>query len=344
MENVNIIKKRILDSFLSRDIFTEKVSQIQIRTRCPWCGDSHKNLRTGHLYLRINPDDNLPIVYNCFKCPASGVLKYNDLELFGIEDIELKSGMQYINRNADKFNANNVEFKDIHFDFKIPDVYDKYKIEYIENRLGLKFSDEQLKDMKVITSLKRFLIDNGIDEITCKPNMANLVERQYIGFLSNNGAYILFRDITDKHEIRWYKYPITKESQGQRIFYSMASSIDLYTLDRITINLSEGVMDCVSIVHNINDGNSENILNIAICGKFYTNTIKYLINTGFVGSNIIINIYADNDKTNDTSIGYYRKIFKNISHLFGEMNVFYNLKYKDCGVPKSKILLQKYKI
>ena len=76
------IKIAIIEYLMNRDVFTQKVSGIQIRTRCPFCGDSQKNINTGHLYLRINPDDNLPIVYNCFKCPAKGILKNDDFCMF----------------------------------------------------------------------------------------------------------------------------------------------------------------------------------------------------------------------------------------------------------------------
>ena len=85
-------------------------------------------------------------------------------------------------------------------------------------------------------------------------------------------------------------------------------------------------------------------IKVAICGKFYVNVIKYLIGMGFIGDNICMNIYSDNDHTYDTSIEYYRKVFERFSFLFGELNVYYNMMSKDCGVPKDKILLQKYKI
>ena len=95
--NNHDIKLKIQKLILNRDVFSEQTSKIQIRTRCPFCGDSQKNLHTGHLYLRINPDDNLPIVYNCFKCPAQGILKYEDLESLGISDDDIKKNISSLN-------------------------------------------------------------------------------------------------------------------------------------------------------------------------------------------------------------------------------------------------------
>lgn len=340
--NTRDYKIKLIEALKARDVFTDQPSKIQIRTRCPFCGDSQKDFRTGHLYLRINPEDDALIVYNCFKCPAHGFLKPDDLDVLGISDTNLKEGLSSLNGKASKYSSNSREDK--HFDYNIPTNYDARKLFYVENRLGLHFDDRELRRLKVITSLKDFIRLNDIEGITCQPAMANLVEQDYVGFLSSNNSYILFRDITEKHKISWYKYPITNESRGQQVLYSVKSSANLYTEDTITINLSEGVMDCISIRHNIYSKSNDNILNFAVCGKFYSSVIRYLIGLGFVGSNIIINIFSDNDHTWDTSLKYYQKELKDFSFLVGEINIYYNTLYKDCGVPKSQISLQKYRI
>ena len=336
-------KIQIINELKNRNVFTQQVSKVELRTRCPFCGDSQKNFNTGHFYLRINPDDNYPIVYNCFKCPAKGILTYSDLESLGIAGDEFKTSIQTLNRTSDKITSNTTIIEDRYFEYELPTSYDNRKLSYLQSRLGVFFSEKDLQNMKVITSFKDFLLLNDINKITCKPGMAKLVERDYIGFLSNNNSYILFRDITDSHEIRWYKYPITEESVGQRIFYSMKSSSDLYSKEDITINLSEGIMDCISICHNL-DYNSDNTLNIAVCGKYYNSVLKYLFGIGFIGSNITINIFPDNDHTFDTSLEYYRSALKNYSYLVNKITINYNMKEKDCGVKKENIILQKFKI
>lgn len=338
------IKMDIINDLKNRDVFTQQVSNIEIRTRCPFCGDTDHNFNTGHLYLRINPNDNLPIVYNCFRCPAQGVLKYEDLELLGLFDNKYKEKIFLLNRTSDKVSRDYSESKDVYFEYELPRRYDLEKISYVENRLGIYFSEEDFQNMKIITSLREFLVINKIDTITCKKSMANYVEKNYVGFLSNNNSYILFRDITDKSKIRWYKYPITRESQGQKIFYSMKSQVDIYTNDDIVINMSEGVFDCLGVNYHIYNNQSSNILNIAVCGKFYNKVIKHLFSLGLVGDNVTINIYADNDGKEDTSIEYYSRILKKYSYLVKELNVYHNLKDKDYGVKKDKIILNKNKI
>ena len=337
-------KFNIMAALRARNEFTEILYNHEVRTRCPFCGDSQKNFRTGHLYLRINPNDNLPIVYNCFKCPAQGVLKYDDLELLGICGDEYKMGLTHLNKTSDRVSSQDSIIKDIAFEYENIVRLNTHKLYYIENRLGVPITPETVKGMKVVTSLYDFLQQNKIDTLMCKPGMADMLEKHYIGFLSNNNSHILFRALTDDFDIRWYKYPITHASVGQRLFYSMESTVDLYTEDEIIINLAEGVMDTISICHNLDFYQRDNVLNISVCGKHYTSILKYLFGMGFVGTNITVNIFADRDGTTDTSIEYYKKIFKDYSYFVRRINVYYNLASKDCGVPKSKIALEKHVI
>lgn len=335
-------KVHLVNALKQRNIFTQQTSHTEIRTRCPFCGDSRKNKNTGHLYIKINPNDDTAIVYNCFKCPASGVLTYSDLELLGIEGNFYKTSLDTLNKTSTKPSNTNDE-PDKYFDYKIPTAKDYKKIKYVQDRLGYNFTIEELRNIKIITSFKDFLILNKLDTIYCKPYMAHMIEDHYVGFLSSNGSHILFRDITDEEEIRWYKYPISEDSRGQKVFYSVKSDIDLYTKEHITINLSEGVLDALSIAYNLNN-NFDNILNIAVCGKYYTRIIKDLISSGFVGSNITINIYSDRDGSEDTSPEYFKKILHKYTYLVKEINLYYNLLHKDCGVPKERIKLKKYTI
>ena len=333
-------KINLISRLKDRDVFTQQVSDVQFRTRCPYCGDSQKNINTGHLYLKINPHDDNPIMYYCHKCPASGILKYSDLELLGLEGDELKNGISTLNQNAP---SRPIEPKEQQFDFKLPEPNELNKLKYVERRLGRAFSAEELKKMKIITSFKHFLLLNGIKSVTCKPYLARLLEDKYVGFLSTNNSHILFRDITDSNDISWFKYPILPESIGQKVMYSIESSLDLYSDKDIIINLSEGVMDCLSVAYNLNN-DKDNILNMAVCGKYYNKVIERLLHMGLVGDNVIINIYSDNDHTRDTSFSWYRKIFKRYRDLVKEINVYYNLLSKDCGVPPNRIKLKKYSL
>lgn len=397
-------KLDFINALESRDEYFRKVNETEYRIRCPYCGDSINNYNTGHMYINIDTESNSPIKYICFRCNESGVLTEELLGLLGITDINLKSGIHTLNRTCDKEDRKGIVDSEanIYFDYKIPKV-DKNspKVKYIERRLGVELSEEQLQDIKMITSIRNFLRINGITTVSMDQYMLRLIERDYVGFLSSGNSHILlrdtslvWRDIRDKtyykrkddglythyyendvicernvpvnvikqllsqgflkedtaHQKRWLKYPITKESQKNRIFYSMKSELDVLSTEPITINIAEGILDTLSAAYNLGY-DKPNTLNMTVAGKYYERIILYITSLGLVGSNITVNIFADNDavfnnKANntDTSIGYYRKLLDKYKYLFKEINIFYNIIDKDIGVPKEKIKLKKYKL
>ena len=346
------IKSLFISKLYETQEYIKKVNDEEYRIRCPFCGDSQKNLNTGHMYLKINENDNFPMFYYCFKCNEYGVINSSFLNALDMDDSSMKSSITSLNKSSDNVSSHKFINGDdnIIFDYTIPEIKRSNKTEYIENRLGTKLSDEQLQDLKVIPSLREFLIHNEIKSLTCSNRIAYTLEDKYVGFLTYGGSHILFRDVTEKEEYSWVKYPITNESKKCRAFYSIASTVDIFTEDNITINLAEGVMDIASAFINLGF-NKPNTMNIAVCGKQYHNILLKLLNMGFVGSNITVNIFADNDEEfNDnknnkpTDLKYFKTLFKKIKYLYGEVNIYYNIIHKDIGVPKKYISLIKHKI
>ena len=351
-------KKRFLDELFKTADYIRQVNDVEYRTRCPFCGDSEKNLNTGHLYLRVSLDDNYPIVYNCFKCPAAGILKKEDIKELGINDPELLNDLSKVsNRFAP---VAGLKYHDgesfITFQYELPDnIRHRNKIHYIEDRIGLLIDDDRMKEMKIITSLKEFLIKNKIANLTCEPYIAQKLEDKYIGFLSYGNSHILFRDVTNTESISWIKYPISNQSNRNYVAYSLPSILDLFTDDTIIVNMCEGVVDILSIAYNLGY-DIPNCINLCACGKMYKRLINHIISRGIVGGNVILNIFSDNDliynrkskdKYNnnyDTTIDYYRKSLHDYTYLFKEVNVYYNRAYKDYGTQKRNIELKKYRL
>lgn len=350
--NNQVFKRNFIKKLTERDVWYQEVSSIQYRTRCPYCGDS-SNPNTGHFYIKVNPNDNLPIVYFCFKCPASGVMNAETLSLLGITDSEIMDGISILNKTSERYDSSGIttDIKPMFFDFKLPPQKYSSKIQYIENRIGLRFTKEMVKDARIVSSVKDFLRFNKLDLSNYKKGILDILDRDYVGFLSYGNSHILFRDVTEKQKIPWIKFPIVKESINNRVFYSIRSKdIDIMTTEKITINLAEGIMDILSIAYNL--GYIEGLsLNISVGGKYYEKILFMLIDMGFVGSNIHINIFSDNDKdfnkkkgNEDTRIEHYQRVFKDYKYLFGSFTIWYNTIYKDCGVPKDKIILKKEKL
>lgn len=346
------IKEQVIEALYERSTYIKKVNNTEYRTRCKFCGDSQKNRNTGHLYIKINPEDNYPMVYHCFKCEASGIVDGEFLNIMEIDDVNLKSSVKSLNKTSDKLKNNNFingDYDNIMFDYKRPEIKRCVKTEYIERRLGKTLSDDDLTSLKTITSLRDFLILNNIHDLQLPNYYLHKLENNYVGFLSYGNSHILFRDITGKENLKWIKYPITEQSKQSRLFYSVESVVDIFSNDTININLAEGVFDIASCVFNINNS-TENSINIAVCGKHYLSILNKLLMLGFVGSNINLNIYADNDlefnknSKNPTTLGYFQKLLYKYKYLYGRINILYNVIGKDIGVPINEISLAKYKL
>ena len=135
------IKEDFIQALFNRDgIFTRRVSDVEFRTRCPFCGDSAKNENTGHFYMHINTEDNFPIQYHCFLCESGGVLQPSSLQLLDIDDPSLKSSLTTLNKTSSKLDRKGMinEVKMTSFDFELPEIKFGPKTKYIEERLGLK--------------------------------------------------------------------------------------------------------------------------------------------------------------------------------------------------------------
>lgn len=346
-------KQKFLIALFSRDEWTRKVSDVQYQTRCPYCGDTQRNFNTGHFYVRCDVNDNYPIVYNCFKCPAQGVLTRETLEMLGISDSLMSSSIDSVMKKCTDIKTmgyqKETSFKV--FPFQLPQLTHRIqKIKYLENRLGIHVTESIAKETKMVTSLKDFLDYNQINYLSCNPYIAKQLEEKYIGFLSYGNSHILFRDVTETEKYSWVKYPIVPSSAQNMTAYSIEGSVDLFTQDIIHINLCEGVFDAISICYNLGY-HIDNCVNMCVCGKNYNRMIRHLVTRGLFGYNVVLNIFSDNDKdfnpkkeNYDTTIDYYKKALSMYTILFKEINVYYNRLYKDCGISRENIELKKYRI
>lgn len=343
-------KETLINLLYARGEYIKQVNPVEYRMRCPFCGDS-SNPNTGHLYMRINPSDNFVIVYNCFRCPAFGHLTPDVLHLLGIDDPSIKGNLMQLNQTAENIDTRNLygESTFQFFDYRLPEIHRGRKTEYIENRLGIHLTDQDLSEIKVITSLKEFLQFNDIHELMTNPYICNIIERDYVGFLSFGNSHIFFRDITDTNQYAWIKYPITKESQNNKVFYATQVAVNMIINEPITLNLSEGIMDIVSAKYNLGYS-GENVINIAV-GSFYFNRILlFLLDLGLAGSNVTVNIFADNDAVFNkkarikTDIPYFQRTLGHMKYLYGAIYIYQNQVYKDIGTSKDNIKLKRTKL
>lgn len=344
-------KRLIVEALESRGVYMRMVHESEYVTRCPYCGDSSKRINTGHMYVYINEGDSSAVKFYCHKCPANGRLTQKRLnEDFGVDDPAYNDAINFINkRTVEKDRRRIVNDKRLSYSYTIPPIVRGPKIYYLENRLHRNFSDEELSDMKVITSLKAFLKHNKIPYMRAFPlNILSILERDYVGFLSYGSSHILFRDTTGKNERRWMIYPITEEvskSDDAYVMYVISTTIDIFSEEPVVVNISEGILDILSAAYALSP-TTANTMNIAVCGKYYMKAIMFIVELGLFGDNVRVNIILDNDKDfnpkgyNPKEETFNRKVFESCKNLFGRFSLVINTKSKDIGVPREEIALK----
>lgn len=321
-------------------------SDTQYTIRCPLCGDSRRDRKKARFGIKIDVNDpTSPVLYNCFNCGEGGLLTPTILKSLDINDMRLLSGMQAFNKKMIKSNKGFAP-KGKKLEVTIPEVDETnpdniLKKKYIEDRLGVSLSFEELYQFKTVFRLGDFLMENKIDKLTIHPEKALDIHENYVGFLTVNNetvnARLVFNDRSKGK--RYEKYSLFKDQLGRLKFYSIPQVIDIMTRDTITINISEGVFDIYGVYFHVDKEMKANSLYLAACGAGYRTIIEHFIREGFI-CNVILNIYADIDQ----DLEIYRALKREYGIWFEAFNVYTNDLEKDFGVRADQIKLVKNKV
>lgn len=315
--------------------------------RCPYCGDS-KTANHGHFSILIDTSSDAPLLYRCFRCNESGILIPQVLEDLNVGyDQSLNNQLNIFN----KLSSNSSFFKDKIKNFIVPIPSDssrnRYKLNYINNRLGTNLSFSDCAEYKIILSFEEFIKVNHIpinqpDEMgnVLKTSIVKILEEKYLGFLSANNNKIVFRDVSlDSSGFlgRYYKVTLDVFNRSPNTFYSLMSKFNLLYTEPIDIHIGEGTFDILSVYLNLKHSEaSQNSLFFASCGYSFSTILKYLIYTG-VNTDINLHIYSDNDKTDEDHLRLLQKPFYQIwlDNIIIHRNVYQG--EKDFGVSKNRI-------
>lgn len=322
---MNNIKQKIIDEIKNNvDIFYP-VPPIRYRIRCPFCGDSQEDPRDAHLYLKCSFDPNEPIVYKCFKCNSKGkvtqwFLNKLNIKLNGLSELE--------NQVFNKISS----IKKIDVDIITgPPIINSNQSRYIEKRLGRGFTIEDYDRFKIIWDM------NAVIPYITDMRIKNTLPSNWnsISFLSDEKSTLLTRFFSDE-DPRWKKTKLF--SLESKSFYTIKSTLNLFTKDQIVVNIGEGVFDVLSIYKNFNDG--DNSVYIAVLGSDYESGVEYAINKGFIGDNVILKIYIDSN-IDERVIQHQMKKYK---WLYNKIYVYKNIQAEDFGYPIEKIKPIIYKV
>jgi hypothetical protein len=319
-----------------RSIKRNKYFKREGTVRCVFCGDSKKNRKDEHLYIKLTPDgEAAPFSYNCKLCGRTGYTFSEELiRLLHIENTEL---IEYIRKNRNNKSSNINHHNDNYIAKKLnsniiydTDIINKKK-EYMMNRLNYNDIIDNPNNYKIIYDLRSFFISNHL-----KPNhdynnvkaLLSLMHDCCIGFISLDNTHIIFRDITGKLE-RYTQYVIypssyleSKETTGM---YMVPTIIDKMK-PNLTLIMAEGTFDILRIYTDLYRNKADNShVFVSVANSYgYRPCIMKLMKYGLLFNNIII--YSDSD----VKLNVYKTTIK--PFIPGtSITVYYNTLYKDIG-------------
>ncbi len=318
-------KQTIMDSIRNSVEIFRKRTPVQWSIRCPYCGDSKKNFKDSHCYIKWSMDESEPLLYNCFLCHKNGVVDEKFLKAVGVT----KDLSEILDRQ--KFNKIK-SIKDNPIDIITGEpIMNSLQVKYIEYRIGKGLSKDDYDRFKIMWDINKLIPYIASDKI--KNSLPS--NNDSISFLSDDKSVLLTRLFEDG-DIRWKKLRLMHSDS--KSFYVIKATINLFTKDEITVNIAEGIIDILSIYKNFNDG--PNSVFIASLGSDYVGALEYAINKGFVGENVTIKIYIDQDQNEKELI----RALKKYKWIFNNIFVYRNILEKDVGVRIDRIKLEERKV
>ena len=323
----------------------KRMGTFSVSVLCPICNEGGKHRDHSHCYVGLI-NNGPPVVYHCWISECSGVVTPSFLHDVGIFDTELDTILNIFNRsfkNLDTASRRIHSIRKKQSKLVIPEFTkssnNQEKLEYMQRRLHVSFNMENLHELKVIPSLYEFLNYNKIDPNPRFRKVNTTIDSDYVGFLSTTNDWIVFRNIRKNNNLRYIKYDLFDSRDTSQIIYTVpGTSCDLFSND-VNLNVVEGTFDALGVFCHVKKYDRINNIYAACCGSGYLNTIRYFIKMGFIG-NLHVNIYSDNDKP----YKYYKdsRVFEELEPWVKSIDVFYNIKSKDYGVPRKDIEIVKY--
>lgn len=347
---MNVDFKRFLITELSRMPFYHvSPNGISHTVKCPYCDDDSP--KHGHFGIKIDVESDEPILYHCFRCNAGGMVTKQTLDDLHIDmPNDLLSQLTHSNKVYAKKNV----VTDISImPFEIPTINNSLspsllqaKSDYIANRIGLKLQYAEGAAYRIVFSFKDFIDYNKIDYlIDIDVKYLKYIEENYVGFLSLNKNFIIFRSFTNKgfskgkgsSYLRYIKYVLDDKCPDKNNFFTIPTTFDIMSADIVNVHISEGPFDILSVMANdifITDSNN---LFFAVCGFGYASVLKNIVKLGACPMNLFI--YADNDKTDSEIIRQIMNKKSGLRHYIRSLTMVRN-SYpgeKDFGVTKDRI-------
>ena len=313
-----------------------------LNCRCMECGDS-RDPHSRHMYI-FPPTGQNPIRYYCHLCHSTGLLDSKKLIEWGVYDINMGTMVDQYNQSF--LGKKKYRRYDENQCYQITNRYitmddtTLIKMQYINNRLGLRLTQNDFLNLKIVLNLKDLLQSNNIQRITRNESIINDLDRAFVGFLSVDNAFVCLRKIDNSEPIysgidqRYVDYRIfEKENEAQK-FYTIPLLLNL-AVPQVHLHIAEGAFDILSIYMNLR--NQEPGIYTSATGSNYMKVILYFLYRLKV-PNLVIHLYPDNDKYGDRAkMEYIRNFLRPLRiPIYVHRNIAPN--EKDFGVSKDRII------
>lgn len=320
-----------------------------ILCRCFYCADS-MNYNHGHFYISIPQNNNQLSLFYCQKCKVGGIVNSSKLLDWGIFNSQISIDITSHNSNALSLPENKI-YKDssvykIFNDYISDDKLSEYKLKYLNNRLGTKYSYADCKNMKIVLNLNNIIERNKL-KITRDKRIIDQLDSGFLGFLSIDNAFLNMRNLNiinnlhDSINLKYVNYNIFGKYDNTKRFYTIPTEVNFNTIDPINLHIAEGPFDILGIYNLPKNFPGQNIYT-SIGGSGYQGILRFFVRY-LSYPNLIIHIYPDNDINRDKILFYIQIIAIFKFPIYIHRNMSYG--EKDFGVPIDRIKesIEKYK-
>lgn len=304
---------------------------------CPFCGEQRPKFYIGP----FSDNAEKPIQYNCFICKIGGYVTQDFLDRCNIQSnidpeiLAANKGPGYTTKGLSDDITYNLKYNYIS-----ENPLSEFKLKYINNRLGLDLTYDDIIQNKIVLNLYDLLEYNKINYRTRPEETMDVLNKYFIGFLSRSCASLNMRNLAfksiladsfhDAVKSKYHNYNVFKNTPDND-FYILPNTIDLSKPIRVYI--AEGPFDVLGIRYNLVKS-IDNCVYMAGKGKAY-DTAMYWIITNLASTSLEIHMFPDKDVSN----GDIMEIIKRYS-FFPYKFFIHNNTYgteKDYGVPEWKI-------
>ncbi len=314
---IGIYQDNFVDYLEDKLGYTKETSK-NIITKCPFC-EYGKDKDHYHMYISLEAP-----IFHCFHatCEQSGTLRklLKRIEGHDISDRFIDSEtLNNIKRKREVFVDKDKQLRQIYMPPLDINLFPN-KDMYIKRRL--RFANIPSTEIKgLVYDVEKFIKQNHIPVDETLFRIQDYLQSNFVGFLTEQGTTVVFRNIDNTHSMRYYKMKI--QFSNFLDYYKLSGN---NTKSKIIV-LAEGIFDIFSehIYDKLNLKDQVKLYASALSSKYIALIHSVIFNEQIFKPEIII--LSDNGIPLDD----YKKMKKYNRHIIDKMYVYYNKTGKDFG-------------